>query len=114
MAHGSGPMWIATPSSPGTCTPFPLPVSRRPGSNRGRIATVRAASFETPGKSRAPQDEEVGAQPASAKPEHGGSRVFGPAIVVERARRNSPARSRRLIVKYYDFAIAREFRVQRQ
>src|SRR5712691_8353352 len=28
-AHDSGPMWIATPSSPGTCTLYSLPVSRR-------------------------------------------------------------------------------------
>ena len=28
-AHGLGPMWIATPSSQGTCTPYSLPVSRR-------------------------------------------------------------------------------------
>src|SRR6266436_1508904 len=28
-AHDSGPMWIATPSSQGTCTLYSLPVSRR-------------------------------------------------------------------------------------
>src|SRR5690349_14860986 len=28
-AHGSGPMWIATPSSQWTCTTYSLPVSRR-------------------------------------------------------------------------------------
>jgi len=28
-AHGSGPMWIATPSSRWTCTTYSLPVSRR-------------------------------------------------------------------------------------
>ena len=28
-AHGSGPMWFATPSSQGTCTLYSLPVSRR-------------------------------------------------------------------------------------
>ncbi len=28
-AHGSGPMWIATPSSRRTCTDYSLPVSRR-------------------------------------------------------------------------------------
>jgi len=28
-AHGSGPMWIATPSPYGTCTLYSLPVSRR-------------------------------------------------------------------------------------
>src|SRR4029077_1287501 len=28
-AHGSGPMWIATPSSWWTCTTYSLPVSRR-------------------------------------------------------------------------------------
>ena len=28
-AHDSGPMWIATPSSQGTFTLYPLPVSRR-------------------------------------------------------------------------------------
>lgn len=28
-AHGSGPMWIATPSSYRTCTDYSLPVSRR-------------------------------------------------------------------------------------
>src|SRR5205807_2157645 len=41
-AHDSGPMWIATPSSQGTCTLYSLPVSRRfaylvrftPNSNR--------------------------------------------------------------------------------
>jgi len=27
--HGSGPMWIATPSSQRTCTAYSLPVSRR-------------------------------------------------------------------------------------
>jgi hypothetical protein len=27
--HGSGPMWIATPSSQWTCTTYSLPVSRR-------------------------------------------------------------------------------------
>ena len=27
--HGSGPMWIATPSSQWTCTIYSLPVSRR-------------------------------------------------------------------------------------
>jgi hypothetical protein len=27
--HGSGPMWIATPSSRRTCTDYSLPVSRR-------------------------------------------------------------------------------------
>src|SRR3954451_7240 len=28
-AHGSGPMWVATPSSRRTCTSYLLPVSRR-------------------------------------------------------------------------------------
>ena len=28
-AHDSGPMWIAAPSSQGTCTLYSLPVSRR-------------------------------------------------------------------------------------
>jgi hypothetical protein len=28
-AHGSGPMWFATPSSQWTCTTYSLPVSRR-------------------------------------------------------------------------------------
>ena len=28
-AHGSGPMWVATPSSQRTCTSYSLPVSRR-------------------------------------------------------------------------------------
>src|SRR5208282_3885953 len=28
-AHDSGSMWLATPSSRGTCTPYSLPVSRR-------------------------------------------------------------------------------------
>jgi hypothetical protein len=28
-AHGSGPMWFATPSSQWTCTIYSLPVSRR-------------------------------------------------------------------------------------
>jgi uncharacterized protein YfaA (DUF2138 family) len=28
-SHDSGPMWIATPSSQGTCTLYSLPVSRR-------------------------------------------------------------------------------------
>ena len=27
--HGSGPMWVATPSSQWTCTTYSLPVSRR-------------------------------------------------------------------------------------
>ncbi len=27
--HGSGPMWIASPSSQWTCTTYSLPVSRR-------------------------------------------------------------------------------------
>src|SRR5437870_89031 len=30
--HGSGPMWIATPSSQWTCTTYSLPVSRRTSS----------------------------------------------------------------------------------
>ena len=45
-AHGLGPMWIATPSSQGTCTLYSLPVSRRfdfPfGTLRGRMLVARS------------------------------------------------------------------------
>ena len=34
--HGSGPMWIATPSSRRTCTDYSLPVSRRTAKESGR------------------------------------------------------------------------------
>ena len=34
-AHGSGSMWIATPSSYRTCTDYSLPVSRRTAKNSG-------------------------------------------------------------------------------
>jgi hypothetical protein len=34
-AHDSGPMWIATPSSQGTCTLYSLPVSRRTHNESG-------------------------------------------------------------------------------
>ena len=44
--HGSGPMWIATPSSRRTCTDYSLPVSRRTakdsGHYRGRGASLAA------------------------------------------------------------------------
>src|SRR5262245_23987811 len=34
-AHGSGPMWLATPSSYRTCTDYSLPVSRRTAKESG-------------------------------------------------------------------------------
>src|SRR5262245_7605223 len=34
-AHGSGPMWLATPSSYRTCTDYSLPVSRRTAKDSG-------------------------------------------------------------------------------
>ena len=55
-AHDSGPMWIATPSSQGTCTLYSLPVSRRfayvfriaSDSCRKRAVPRRRASAEPP------------------------------------------------------------------
>jgi hypothetical protein len=34
-AHGSGPRWLATPSSYRTCTDYSLPVSRRTAKDSG-------------------------------------------------------------------------------
>ena len=36
--HGSGPMWLATPSSQWTCTTYSLPVSRRTNYPGGCLA----------------------------------------------------------------------------
>ena len=41
-AHGSGPMWLATPSSYRTCTDYSLPVSRRTAKDSGHYPHVPA------------------------------------------------------------------------
>jgi hypothetical protein len=42
-AHGSRPMWLATPSSYRTCTDYSLPVSRRTAKDSGHYQRTRAA-----------------------------------------------------------------------
>src|SRR5271163_613462 len=47
-AHGSGPMWVATPSSQWTFTTYSLPVSRRTHSSCGphtRAVTLYVTSY---------------------------------------------------------------------
>src|SRR5271167_2595928 len=39
-AHGSGSMWIATPSSRRTCTDYSLPVSRRTAKDSGHYQRI--------------------------------------------------------------------------
>ena len=41
-AHGSGPMWFATPSSRRTCTDYSLPVSRRTAKDSGHYLQLSA------------------------------------------------------------------------
>ena len=40
-AHGSRPMWLATPSSYRTCTDYSLPVSRRTAKDSGRYRSSK-------------------------------------------------------------------------
>ncbi len=45
-AHGSGPTWIATPSSQWTCTTYSLPVSRRTNCNASVMGPVSSSPSE--------------------------------------------------------------------
>src|SRR5450631_1685264 len=49
-AHGSGPMWFATPSSQWTCTTYSLPVSRR--TPKKTVQLARPADGRGPGRDR--------------------------------------------------------------
>jgi hypothetical protein len=44
-SHGSGPTWIATPSSYRTCTDFSLPVSRRTAKDSGHYPNKTALAM---------------------------------------------------------------------
>ena len=43
-AHGSGPMWLATPSPYRTCTDYSLPVSRRTAKDCGHYRDERGST----------------------------------------------------------------------
>src|SRR6266487_99010 len=60
---GSGPMWIATPSSQWTCTTYSLPVSRR---------TRNEAKVELPIGASAPAGQKGATRAAATAPPHNG------------------------------------------
>src|SRR5260221_2108197 len=71
-AHDSGPMWIATPSSQGTCTLYSLPVSRRLadvfrfGPNNGYRSIGSACPFGANGGIERTHSITSSARPSSA------------------------------------------------